>query len=94
MTCWPDQSDEMDYRLASGVGDRRLTVWGWFDSHGGDEPEPSPHVAIQGIPQPGGTATSLVIHLDQLPALVAALTAVGTKLAATWERDGAGNSQT
>lgn len=94
MTYWPEQSDEMDCRLTSGVGDRRLTVWGWFDSHSGDEPEPGPHLAIHGVPQPGGTATSLVIHLDQLPALVAALTAVGTKLAAKWESDGARYSQT
>ncbi|MCZ2816888.1 hypothetical protein [Modestobacter sp. VKM Ac-2984] len=89
MTEWPEQSEGMDTRLMSGVADRRLTVWGWFDSHSGTAPEPGPHVALHGIPQLGGPAASLVVHLDQLPALIAALTDVGTRLGAAWEREGA-----
>lgn len=90
MVQWPDSSGSSDVRLQTGVGDRRLAVLGWVDSHSGPSPEPGPHVAIRGVPQTGGPPTSLVIHLEQVPALVAALTEVSYRLAAKWQEEGLG----
>lgn len=89
MTIWPESLDgDHEIQLRTGVGDRRLTVWPWMESHSMSAPSPGPHLAICGIPQVGGQATSLVVHLDQVPALVAALTAASANLARVWERDG------
>ena len=92
MTTWPEAphgSSEIVVR--SGVLDRSLRVWTWLDSHSASTPTPGPHVAINGLPQREGSPETLVVHLDQVPALVAALTASATHLARVWQSDGEAN---
>jgi hypothetical protein len=80
-------TDETGTRqVATGVGDRRLKIWQWTDSHSFATPDPGPHIAVHGKPQQEGRAQSWVIALDQVPALVAALTAAATELGAAWAR--------
>ena len=88
MTTWPKSSDELDVQVLTGVADRSLTLWGWFESHSGDDPQPGPHVALHGLGQTG-SLTSLVVRVDQIPALVAGLTHLAARLAVKWEQEGA-----
>jgi hypothetical protein len=44
------------------------------------------------VPQVGGAPQSLVVHLDQVPALVAALTAGAAHLSRVWEQEGGDGS--
>lgn len=88
MTTWPETGDDLDVQLLTGVADRCLTLWGRFESHSGDDLPPGPHVALHGLSQTGSRA-SLVVHLDQVPALVAGLTHLAARLAVKWEQEGA-----
>jgi hypothetical protein len=80
------------HHVLSGVGDRQLTVWQWVDSHSMVGSDPGPHLAIHGKPQKEGPAQTLVIELQQVPALIAALTSAAVQLSAVCERDGISGS--
>lgn len=71
--------------VPTGVGDLELMVLGWMESHasGGGR---GAHLALR---QAGrADAVPIVVHLSQVPALVAALTETGLRLAQSWERGG------
>jgi hypothetical protein len=70
------------YHVPSGVGDRSLEVWQWLDSHSMTTPDPGLHLAIHGLPQKDGSRQTLVVKLEQVPALIAALTAAAMDLSA------------
>ena len=90
MTTWPTYpAGAHEIQVESVVAGRQLPIWSWMESHSSTGPTPGPHLAINGIPQAGGTPESLVVHLQQVPALPAALTAAAAHLAQVWERDGA-----
>lgn len=63
-----------EVEVDSGVKDRPLILWGWMESHSENQPVPGPHIAIHGRAQDDGEWRSLVVHLERVPALVAALT--------------------
>ncbi|MCZ2820740.1 hypothetical protein O2V63_10400 [Modestobacter sp. VKM Ac-2977] len=71
--------------LPTGVGDLALLVNGWFESHS-PEGGRGAHLAIRQARQ--ADAVPLVVHVSQVPALVAALTEVSLRLTQLWERDG------
>ncbi len=84
-----DQARFDELEVETGVHGRTLRLWSWMESHSADYPTPGPHLAIHGLPQKkGGEAQSLVIHLEHVPALVAALTRAAANLAVTWDRHG------
>lgn len=71
--------------LPTGVGDLALLIDGWMESHspaGGR----GAHLAIRQARQ--ADAVPLVVHVSQVPALVAALAEVSLRLTQLWERDG------
>ena len=92
MVSWPrgvdGEADERELTVRSGVDDNELLVVSRFDSHMGPVPQPGPYVALVGRPQSGGPATQVVIAVEQVPALVAALTRVSHATAVAWEREG------
>ncbi len=71
--------------VPSGVGDQQLLISGWMESHS-EAGGRGPHLAIIPAGQPGGAR--LVIHVAQVPALVAAMTEVALRMTQAWERDG------
>ena len=92
MVSWPrgaeDDPDDGELSVACGVDDNDLLVVSRFDSHMGPVPQPRPYVALVGKPQGGGPSTQLVVAVEQVPALVAALTRVSYRTAVAWEREG------
>jgi len=71
--------------LPTGVGNLALLVDGWMESHTAEGGRGA-HLAIRQARQ--ADAVPLVVHVSQVPALVAALTEVSLRLTQLWERDG------
>ena len=71
--------------LPTGVGTLALLVDGWFESHSAEGGRGA-HLAIRQARR--ADAVPLVVHVSQVPALVAALTEVSLRLTQLWERDG------
>lgn len=71
--------------LPTGVGNLALLIDGWFESHS-TEGGRGAHLAIRQARQ--RDAVPIVVHVSQVPALVAALTEVSLRLTQLWERDG------
>jgi len=71
--------------LPTGVGNLALLVDGWMESHSAEGGRGA-HLAIRQARR--ADAVPLVIHVSQVPALVAALTEVSLRLTQLWERDG------
>jgi hypothetical protein len=71
--------------VPTGVGDLALLLNGWMESHS-PEGGRGAHLAIRQARR--ADAVPLVVHVSQVPALVAALTEVSLRLTQLWERDG------
>ena len=71
--------------VSTGVGDLALLIDGWMESHS-PEGGRGAHLAIRQARQ--ADAVPLVVHVSQVPALVAALAEVSLRLTQLWERDG------
>ena len=71
--------------LPTGVGDRAVLLSGWFESHSADGGRGA-HVAVQQARQ--ADAVPIVVHVSQVPALIAALAEVSLRLTQLWEREG------
>ncbi|MCZ2850491.1 hypothetical protein [Modestobacter sp. VKM Ac-2978] len=67
------------------MGDLALLVDGWFESHS-PEGGRGAHLTIRQARQ--ADAVPVVVHVSQVPALIAALTEVSLRLTQLWERDG------
>jgi hypothetical protein len=72
--------------LPTGVGDMQLMINGWMESHS-EQGGRGAHLAIRQARK--RDSAPLVIHVSQVPALVAALTEVALRMTQAWERDGA-----
>ena len=71
--------------LPTGVGNLALLIDGWFESHSAEGGRGA-HLAIRQARQ--RDAVPIVVHVSQVPALVAALAEVSLRLTQMWERDG------
>jgi hypothetical protein len=71
--------------VPTGVGDLALLVDGWMESHS-PEGGRGAHLAVRQARR--ADAVPLVVHVSQVPALVAALAEVSLRLTQLWERDG------
>ena len=67
--------------LPTGVGNLALLIDGWFESHS-TEGGRGAHLAIRQARQ--RDAVPIVVHVSQVPALVAALTEVSLRLTQLW----------
>lgn len=81
-----DVFDEGDTQavVATGVGEAALLVTGWFASEA-DQGARGAHLALRQARTNG--AETLVVHLSQVPAVLAALAEVSLRLTQLWERD-------
>ncbi len=92
MVSWPrgvdEAADDVELSVGSGVDDHELLAVRRFDSHMGPVPQPGPYVALVGRSQDGAPPAQLVVAVEQVPALVAALARVSHGAALAWEREG------
>jgi len=71
--------------LPTGVGNLAVLLSGWFESHSAEGGRGA-HLAIQQARQ--ADAVPIVVHVSQVPALMAALAEVSLRLTQLWEREG------